>query len=228
MRMFEKLEDLAPLVGQEIGVSDWIAVDQPRIQAFADATEDQQWIHTDPDRAAAGPFGTTIAHGFLTLSLLPRFYETAFRVREVRMGINYGLDRVRFPAPVPVDSRLRGRFVLKRLELPYRTMLLCTGDMGFASAKTYDIEVWLPSQNTYREISSCSNTEAFQARRASIKFRPGGAGKPEFAHTLNGSGLAVGRTLIALLENYQQKDGSVVIPDGLRPFMGGLDAIRKP
>jgi acyl dehydratase len=117
MRMFEKLEDLAPLVGQEIGVSDWIAVDQPRIQAFADATEDQQWIHTDPARAAAGPFGTTIAHGFLTLSLLPRFYETAFRVREVRMGINYGLDRVRFPAPVPVHSRLRGRFVLKRLEL---------------------------------------------------------------------------------------------------------------
>jgi len=116
MRMFEKLEDLGPLVGQEIGVSEWIAVDQPRIQAFADATEDQQWIHTDPARAAEGPFGATIAHGFLTLSLLPRFYETAFRVREVRMGINYGLDRVRFPAPVPVDSHLRGRFVLKRLE----------------------------------------------------------------------------------------------------------------
>ncbi len=116
MRMFEKLEDLGPLVGEEIGVSEWIAVDQPRIQAFADATEDQQWIHTDPARAAEGPFGATIAHGFLTLSLLPRFYETAFRVREVRMGINYGLDRVRFPAPVPVDSRLRGRFVLKRLE----------------------------------------------------------------------------------------------------------------
>ena len=117
--------------------------------------------------------------------------------------------------------------VLKRLELPYRTVLLCTGDMGFASAKTYDIEVWLPSQNTYREISSCSNTEAFQARRANIKFRPGGAGKPEFAHTLNGSGLAVGRTLIAILENYQQKDGTVVIPDALRPFMGGQDVIRK-
>jgi seryl-tRNA synthetase len=117
--------------------------------------------------------------------------------------------------------------VLKRLQLPYRTMLLCTGDMGFASAKTYDIEVWLPSQNTYREISSCSNTEAFQARRANIKFRPGGAGKPEFAHTLNGSGLAVGRTLIAILENYQQKDGSVVIPEALRPFMGGQDMIRK-
>jgi seryl-tRNA synthetase len=117
--------------------------------------------------------------------------------------------------------------VLKRLELPFRTVLLCTGDMGFASAKTYDIEVWLPSQNTYREISSCSNTEAFQARRANIKFRPGGAGKPEFAHTLNGSGLAVGRTLVAILENYQQQDGSVVIPDALRPFMGGQDVIRK-
>jgi seryl-tRNA synthetase len=117
--------------------------------------------------------------------------------------------------------------VLKRLELPYRTMLLCTGDMGFASAKTYDIEVWLPSQNTYREISSCSNTEAFQARRASIKFRSGGAGKPDFAHTLNGSGLAVGRTLIAILENYQQEDGSVAVPTALRPYMDGRDVIRR-
>ena len=98
--------------------------------------------------------------------------------------------------------------VLKRLELPYRTMLLCTGDMGFASAKTYDIEVWLPSQKTYREISSCSNTEAFQARRANIRFRRDGTGKAEFVHTLNGSGLAVGRTLIAILENYQQADGT--------------------
>ena len=117
--------------------------------------------------------------------------------------------------------------VLNRLGLPYRTMLLCTGDMGFASAKTYDIEVWLPSQNTYREISSCSNTEAFQARRANIKMRPAGGGKAEFVHTLNGSGLAVGRTLIAILENYQQKDGSVVVPDALRPYMGGLDVIRS-
>ena len=115
--------------------------------------------------------------------------------------------------------------VLERLELPYRTVLLCTGDMGFASAKTYDIEVWLPGQNTYREISSCSNTEAFQARRASIKYRPQGTGKAEFVHTLNGSGLAVGRTLIAVLENYQQADGSVVIPDALRPFMDGAAAI---
>jgi len=115
--------------------------------------------------------------------------------------------------------------VLQRLELPYRTMLLCTGDMGFASARTYDIEVWLPSQGVYREISSCSNTEAFQARRAGIKYRPGGSGKPEFAHTLNGSGLAVGRTLIAILENNQQKDGSVVIPTALRPYMDGQEAI---
>ena len=115
--------------------------------------------------------------------------------------------------------------VLKRLELPYRTMLLCTGDLGFAAAKTYDIEVWLPSQATYREISSCSNTEAFQARRANIKFRAAGTGKAEFVHTLNGSGLAVGRTLIAILENYQQQDGSVVVPPALRPYMDGREII---
>jgi seryl-tRNA synthetase len=115
--------------------------------------------------------------------------------------------------------------ILKRLELPYRTVLLCTGDMGFASAKTYDIEVWLPSQDTYREISSCSNTEAFQARRANIRFRREGTGKAEFVHTLNGSGLAVGRTLIAILENYQQADGSVVVPEALRSYMGGLETI---
>jgi seryl-tRNA synthetase len=115
--------------------------------------------------------------------------------------------------------------VLQLLELPYRTMALSTGDIGFASAKTYDIEVWLPSQKTYREISSCSNTEAFQARRANIKYRPGGTGKADFVHTLNGSGLAVGRTLIAILENYQQKDGTVVIPTALRPFMGGQETI---
>jgi seryl-tRNA synthetase len=116
--------------------------------------------------------------------------------------------------------------VLDRLQLPYRTIALCTGDMGFASAKTYDIEVWLPSQKTYREISSCSNTEAFQARRANIKFRPQGTGKAEHVHTLNGSGLAVGRTLIAILENYQQKDGSVVVPEALRGSMGGAEVIE--
>jgi seryl-tRNA synthetase len=117
--------------------------------------------------------------------------------------------------------------VLKRLELPFRTMLLCTGDMGFSAAKTYDIEVWLPSQRTYREISSCSNTEAFQARRANIKFRRGGSGKAELVHTLNGSGLAVGRTLIAILENYQEKDGSITIPTALRSYMDGLERITK-
>jgi seryl-tRNA synthetase len=117
--------------------------------------------------------------------------------------------------------------VLKRLELPYRTVLLCTGDMGFASAKTYDLEVWLPSQQTYREISSCSNTEAFQARRANIKFRPEAGGRTEFVHTLNGSGLAVGRTLIAILENYQEPDGSVTIPPALRPYMDGLEKITR-
>jgi len=116
--------------------------------------------------------------------------------------------------------------VLKRLELPYRAVLLCTGDIGFASAKTYDLEVWLPGQNTYREISSCSNTEAFQARRANVKYRPQGTGKAEFVHTLNGSGLAVGRTLIAMLENFQEADGTVVIPDALRPFMGGESVIK--
>jgi seryl-tRNA synthetase len=115
--------------------------------------------------------------------------------------------------------------ILQLLGLPYRTVLLCTGDMGFASAKTYDIEVWLPSQKVYREISSCSNCEAFQARRANIRYRPQGTGKAEFVHTLNGSGLAVGRTWIAILENYQQADGSVVIPEVLRPFMGGREVI---
>jgi seryl-tRNA synthetase len=122
---------------------------------------------------------------------------------------------------------LNAEEVLKRLELPYRTVLLCTGDLGFSAAKTYDIEVWLPSQQTYREISSCSNTEAFQARRANIKFRAGGTGKAEFVHALNGSGLAVGRTLIAILENYQQKDGSVTVPVVLRPYMDGKEAITK-
>ena len=117
--------------------------------------------------------------------------------------------------------------VLQLLGLPYRTVVLCTGDMGFSAAKTYDIEVWLPSQKGYREISSCSNCEGFQARRANIKYRPEGTGKADHVHTLNGSGLAVGRTLIAILENYQQKDGTVEIPEALRPFMGGKATIAK-
>jgi seryl-tRNA synthetase len=118
--------------------------------------------------------------------------------------------------------------VLQILELPYRVMALSTGDMGFGAAKTYDLEVWLPGQQTYREISSCSNCTDFQARRANIRYRPEGGGKTRLVHTLNGSGLAVGRTLIAILENYQQADGSVVIPEPLRRWSGGLDRITAP
>jgi len=115
--------------------------------------------------------------------------------------------------------------VLKKLGLPYRVVVLCTGDMGFASAKTYDIEVWMPGAGVYREISSCSNFGDFQARRAGIRFRREPGAKPEFVHTLNGSGLAVGRTVAAILENYQEADGSVRIPEALRPYMGGIDRI---
>ncbi len=116
--------------------------------------------------------------------------------------------------------------ILRKLELPYRVMALCTGDMGFGAAKTYDLEVWLPAQNAYREISSVSNCEAFQARRMQARFR-NAQGKPELLHTLNGSGLAVGRTLVAILENYQQADGGVLVPEVLRPYMGGVEVLRK-
>ncbi|MBU0630164.1 MAG: serine--tRNA ligase [Candidatus Margulisbacteria bacterium] len=112
--------------------------------------------------------------------------------------------------------------VLQKLNLPYRVVQLCTGDLGFASANTYDLEVWFPSENQYREISSCSNFGSFQARRAGIRYRPQKEAKPEFVHTINGSGLAVGRTFAAIIENYQQEDGSIVIPDALRPYLGGL------
>ena len=116
--------------------------------------------------------------------------------------------------------------VLKRLRLPYRVITLCTGDMGFSAAKTYDIEAWLPAQDRYREISSCSNFEDFQARRGNIRYKPKGSKKTEFVHTLNGSGLAVGRTVVAILENYQQLDGTVIIPDALRPYLGGAEKIE--
>ena len=150
----------------------------------------------------------------------------------IRQHQFHKVEMVKFATPEQSFEELEsmvanGEEVLRRLGLPFRTVLLCTGDMGFASAKTYDIEVWLPSQNTYREISSCSNTMAFQARRANIKYRPEGTGKAEYVHTLNGSGLAVGRTLIAILENYQQRDGSVLIPEALRPYMGGLERIAR-
>ena len=117
--------------------------------------------------------------------------------------------------------------ILQKLNLHYRVVNLCTGDLGFSAAKTYDIEVWLPGQGLYREISSCSNFEDFQARRANIRYRPKAGGKTRFVHTLNGSGLAVGRTLVAILENYQQADGSVIIPEALRPYLGGCEVIEK-
>jgi seryl-tRNA synthetase len=141
------------------------------------------------------------------------------------------VEMVLVTRPVDSDSALESMVghaeaVLQALELPYRVVLLCSGDMGFGSAKTYDLEVWLPAQDTYREISSCSNCEAFQARRMMARFR-NAQGKPEFVHTLNGSGLAVGRTLVALLENHQQRDGSITIPAALRPYLGGVDRLAS-
>ena len=127
-----------------------------------------------------------------------------------------------------LDSMVRhAEEVLRRLEIPYRVVLHCSGDAGFTAAKSYDIEVWLPGQGKYREISSCSNCEAFQARRLDLKYRPAGGGKTEYCHTLNGSGLAVGRTLIAVLENYQEADGTITVPAALRPYMGGLERIIR-
>jgi len=123
------------------------------------------------------------------------------------------------------DLLVEAEEVLRQLKIHYRVVSLCTGDLGFASAKTYDIEVWLPGQNEYKEISSVSNFTDFQARRANIKFRRSQKSKLEFVHTLNGSGLAIGRTVVAILENYQQADGSVVIPEVLRPYMGGVERI---
>jgi seryl-tRNA synthetase len=142
------------------------------------------------------------------------------------------VELVKFTRPEESDAEherltLDAEEILETLGLPYRRVLLSTGDTGFSSAKTYDLEVWLPGQQLYREISSCSNFEGFQARRANIRYRAGGKGKPEFVHTINGSGLAVGRTWLAILENYQQADGSVLIPQALRPYMGGLERITR-
>jgi seryl-tRNA synthetase len=151
----------------------------------------------------------------------------------IRQHQFHKVELVKLTTPETSMAELEGMVadaeeVLKRLELPYRVMLLSTGDMGFSAAKTYDIEVWLPGQNAFREISSCSNCTDFQARRAALRYRPDAKAKPRFVHTLNGSGLAVGRTLIAVLENYQQADGSVIIPEALRPYMGGLERITRP
>ncbi|NCO53073.1 MAG: serine--tRNA ligase, partial [Deltaproteobacteria bacterium] len=142
------------------------------------------------------------------------------------------VELVKFTRPEDSDSQLQqllghAEAVLQQLKLPYRVVDLCTGDIGFSAARTFDLEVWLPGQSCYREISSCSNFRDFQARRAGIRFRREGAKKVELVHTLNGSGLAVGRTLVAILENYQQADGSIAIPEVLQPYMGGLEKITK-
>lgn len=164
-------------------------------------------------RSEAGSYGKDV-RGLIRQHQFDKVELVAYAIPEQSYGIHEELTG-------------HAEEVLKRLGLPFRTVVLCTGDMSFASAKTYDIEVWLPSQQTYREISSCSNTEAFQARRANIRFRRDGhKGKPELVHTLNGSGVAVGRALIAILENGQQRDGSVVIPEALRPYMRGQEVIE--
>ena len=142
------------------------------------------------------------------------------------------VELVRFAHPDTSYEQLElllghAEVILQRLGLPYRVVTLCTGDLGFSAAKTYDIEVWLPGQNTYREISSCSNFEDFQARRANIRFQPSKGKKKDFVHTLNGSGLAVGRTLVAIIENFQQADGSIRLPEALMPYMGGQTSISK-
>ena len=149
----------------------------------------------------------------------------------IRVHQFHKVELVAFTTPEESYSELErltnaAEAILQALELPYRVVSLCSGDLGFATAKTYDLEVWVPSQQAYREISSCSNFEAFQARRANIRFRPKG-GKPAHLHTLNGSGVAVGRTVVAILENYQQEDGSVIIPKALRPYMNGVERIAS-
>ena len=163
-------------------------------------------------RSEAGSYGKDV-RGLIRQHQFDKVELVAYATPETSWDVHEALTR-------------HAEEVLKRLGLPYRTMLLCTGDMGFAASKTYDLEVWLPSYGAYREISSCSNTEAFQARRGGIRFRRDGRGKPEHVHTLNGSGVAVGRALVAVLENYQQRDGSVVVPDVLRPYMQGRETIE--
>lgn len=150
----------------------------------------------------------------------------------IRMHQFHKVEMVKFSKPEHSYEELEkmtddAESVLRNLGLPYRTIVLCTGDMGFSAAKTYDVEVWVPAQNTYREISSCSNTEDFQARRAKIRYRKEENGKIDYVHTLNGSGLAVGRTVTAILENYQNEDGSITIPEPLVPYMGGITKITK-
>ena len=146
--------------------------------------------------------------------------------REVRVETSRAMAAIFAGADPQTALTEAAEAILQTLDLPYRKVLLCTGDMGFGARKTYDLEVWLPGQGAYREISSCSNTGDFQARRMKTRYRPEGEKKTEFVHTLNGSGLAVGRTLVAVLENYQNADGSVTVPEALHPYMGGLTKLE--
>jgi seryl-tRNA synthetase len=178
----------------------------------ADTLPQRMTAHTLCFRAEAGSYGRDV-RGMIR----QHQFEKVELVQVTRPGASYDA----------LESLVgHAETVLQKLGLPYRKMLLCTGDMGFGAAKTYDLEVWLPSQQTYREISSCSNFEDFQARRMQARWRNPETGKPELVHTLNGSGLAVGRCLIAVMENYQQADGSIEIPEALRPYMGGLERLQ--
>lgn len=215
-------DDKGPYVPGELNDSDhWLipTAEVPVTNLFRDETLDEAQLpisfcaYTPCFRSEAGSYGKDV-RGMIRQHQFQKVELVKFARPEDSNAEHERLTR-------------HAETVLEKLGLPYRRMLLCTGDMGFSSAKTYDLEVWLPGQNLYREISSCSNFEAFQARRANIRYRPAGAKKSEFLHTLNGSGLAVGRTYLAILENYQQADGTIRVPDALVPYMNGDTVIGK-
>jgi seryl-tRNA synthetase len=214
-------DDKGSYVSGELQENDhWLipTAEVPVTNLFRDETIDVAWTislcaYTPCFRSEAGSYGRDV-RGLIRQHQFQKVELVKFTTPERSAEEHEALTR-------------HAETVLETLGLPYRRMLLCTGDMGFASQKTYDLEVWLPGQNLYREISSCSNFGSFQARRANIRYRPAGAKKTEFVHTLNGSGLAVGRTYLAILENYQQADGSVRVPEALQPYMGGLTVIEK-
>jgi seryl-tRNA synthetase len=215
-------DDKGPYVPGELNDSDhWLipTAEVPVTNLFRDETLDESQLpisycaYTPCFRSEAGSYGKDV-RGMIRQHQFQKVELVKFAKPEDSNQEHERLTR-------------HAETVLEKLGLPYRRMLLCTGDMGFSSAKTYDLEVWLPGQNLYREISSCSNFESFQARRANIRYRPTGAKKSEFLHTLNGSGLAVGRTYLAILENYQQADGTIRVPDALIPYMNGDTVIGK-
>ncbi|MDE1156269.1 MAG: serine--tRNA ligase [Acidobacteriaceae bacterium] len=213
-------DDKGPYTGEYQDSDHWLipTAEVPLTNLFRDETIDLSngnisfCAYTPCYRAEAGSHGRDV-RGMIRQHQFQKVELVKFTTPETSYDEHEALTR-------------NAETVLEKLGLPYRRMLLCTGDMGFSSAKTYDLEVWLPGQQTYREISSCSNVESFQARRANIRFKPAGASKSEYVHTLNGSGLAVGRTYLAVLENYQQPDGSVRVPEVLVPYMGGETVLR--